>query len=53
MGGYVVQDPTDQNSIKLIVRLAEKRWWFKSNHQRVRNYSAWIVLRNDNPVIKK
>jgi hypothetical protein len=27
----------------------EKKWWFKSHHQRVRNYSAWIVLRNNNP----
>ena len=50
MGGRVFQDPTVQtvqNPIKLCARVVGKRWWFKSNHHRIRNYYAWTVLRND------
>jgi len=52
MGGCVVQGPTVHpvlNPIKLLVRVAEKRWWSKSHPHRTRNYYAWTVLRNKIP----
>jgi|GEM_PF-4889644 len=50
MGECVFQNPTVQtvqNLTKLIVRVVGKRWWFKSNHHKIRNYYAWTVLRNN------
>jgi len=43
----------DPNPTKLFAQVAGGRWLSKSHPQRIRNCSVWIVLRNNDPVIKK